>query len=177
MRPARWNLCARSAAVAALLVAGVGAAPAEVAAHTPGAPRWTAETLYVHDETGRPEVAHAVGSWDHLSRLHLAATATPCTSGEACIEVGVRALNPTLGGWATWHTANGAITACTVTINATPAYPLTMAQRDDVALHELGHCLGLGHSAQRPSVMDETVEPLTGPTNVDGEALRALYGA
>lgn len=153
----------------------LGAAPA--AGHKPpmGEWRWPDARVLVHDETGDKAVAAAVGAWDATGVVHVETTTAPCTTGEACVTVSVRALTPNLGGWSTWTLDGDRPLSCTVWLNTTPARPLTDAEWVDVALHEMGHCLGLPHTTEGPSVMQETVQPLTEPTEVDSEALRALY--
>jgi predicted Zn-dependent protease len=137
--------------------------------------QWAQRTVTVSDPSGTRKVARAVRAWDKTTPLRLVYTTKPCTG---CIHVWFGTLDD--GGWSAQssRTVDGStITDCSLGIASW--YKPTFSLFDTVALHELGHCLGLAHTSDTtiPSVMQAvaTVD-YDRPTAYDIGQLALLYG-
>jgi len=121
-------------------------------------------------------VRRVVRQWNAASSVQLILTATPC---EAC-PITITQHEPEafggLAGWARMRIVDGVIERCDIELNKLQLVTggWAIARRRTVA-HELGHCLGLGHSTENKTVMGD-MSGLDGPTALDLEWVGQLYG-
>jgi hypothetical protein len=120
----------------------------------------------------RDAVRSAFKTWDQISNLDFVEVSD---SIDADIRVGQRDLpEHSAGGVAHWWATGGRITkaAVAVDIGSSDAHHFYL-----VALHEIGHVLGLSHSQSPADIMYPVVTySLTGPSADEVSGLRSLYG-
>jgi len=163
----------RSGVIGLIIVCAAGIGTAECSsghAYQTGASRWDHVCL-THDA----ELSEAFAQWVAVSGVRDCGVASP-----ADIRVAGKLFDPTLaGGAATFLKAPGIIDHCEIAF--APNYRDSAA----VKLHEVGHCLGLGHSADPAAVMWEvnsaakvrlTADDVAGAVAIWGPPVR-LYHA
>lgn len=145
--------------------------PAAATADTYGW-RWSGP-IRVHDATGDPRwgVALAAHQWA-ASGVPIEVSPEPCTG---CITVTVDS-TLTYAGLAQWSVSAGIATSCRVRLLSGHA---AMPWAHHIALHEIGHCLGLDHNARdrKGSVMNALASSGAAlvPSSWDLRNLRGLY--
>jgi len=132
-----------AAAVALLTLAICGASVAPADAYTLTGVRWDHPPTHTAD----PVLTQAFGYWTSVSGL-----TDGGVSASPDIDISSAPLAPGIGGYASWSSSDGTHTRhCSIVTNS--LYPGSLV----VYVHELGHCLGLGHSCEG----GQTCSPLT----------------
>lgn len=118
-------------------------------------------------QCGYQALAQAVQDWAAVSGL----VDGGCTNSNPDIKMQILdpwPFNDGTAGYASWQGSNGTITSCTVT------EPTRYAEHRGILLHEVGHCLGLGHSADSNAAMYPYCCAPLGADDI--AAIQALYG-
>ena len=122
-------------------------------------------------------VRRVVEQWNQAGYVRLVLTSTPC---QGCITIR-QSSDPAMvtyaeAGRATLLQAAGVIEHCDIVLNLDHFYPQWATGRRNVLAHELGHCLGLGHTVRRRTVMGEWMLDTDGPTLRDLMWVCQVYG-
>lgn len=127
-----------------------------------GAPAWAYSFTGCHWNTTSPtyknnggtamsaEVTNAVGSWTGGTDL-----TTMTNSSSSAFLVGYSNMGATgYDGWTSWTCSGSTTTAANSRVNTYYTNSFTVAKRKAIWVHELGHGLGLGHSALANAIMN-----------------------
>lgn len=152
--------------------------------------RWSEKRVlvYPHGNLRGWHTERAIEAWHALGVVDITIVTAPCTGMTGCITVWQTAPRPVLGveAWdglalpsyqqspADYERRGGVLpmSECSIMLNnTTPRF-----WRGFITLHEMGHCLGLPHSAEHGSAMnDDGRYPATAPSPYDAGSLRSLY--
>jgi hypothetical protein len=124
-------------------------------------------------------VARIVRQWNEAtSVLQLVLTTEPC---QGCITISqsrdramFRYESGTVGGFADYTATGGVMQQCDIWMNMNRFFPFWPDRRRSLIAHEIGHCLGLGHTTLSDTVMGPSIR--YGPTWLDRRWLAQLYG-
>lgn len=134
------------------------------AAYALTGPKWSHQAITY--SCGNAVLAAAVRAWANESGL----VDGGCSSTP---DISLQILEPWpytdgTAGYASWQGTNTVLQHCTITV------PLRNQAHTGVILHEVGHCLGLNHSADRNATMYPYCCAPIGPDDIAG--IQALYG-
>lgn len=167
----------------AALTAALTLAPAAADAVTTSDKGWrTSSVTVVPMSTGNWDVPKAVNAWNS-ARSAVTLKAAPkkvksCAQVTGpCITVSTGTLPDQVAGKASTSRTDGWITSCHVTLADGYNGRTVKFYNDNVIVHEVGHCVGLGHAPfGADSIMVEGVTGLSTLRPYDVADLETLYG-
>jgi predicted Zn-dependent protease len=132
------------------------------------------------DDTDRARVIAALDRWEETGiPLHFSVIDGPADSvRDADITVcWVRQFSRSYNGWTTLATDRGQIrrAAVVLALNDPHGDALSDAVRSAVAMHEMGHAIGLRHATDSTALMWPVAGARDGLSPSDVEAVRRLY--
>jgi len=116
-------------------------------------------------------VERVARQWNEAGGLRLVLTSTPC---QGCITIR-KATSPDALADAAIYADGGVMQRCDIRLDPSTFFPQWAVGRRSVVAHELGHCLGLGHTTRSNSAVGK-MSGLDGPTWRDLEWIQQLYG-
>lgn len=175
------RILAALALVAAAAVTHASGAHAEVKPPA-GASSWPTRLVFVHDQTGDPQVTEAAAAWTRLGVVDVEPTAYPCLKGEACIEVTRAWLPGHIGGVTPLTASDGTMLTATVKLNYAyepwAAGGIPAGWELGIIEHEMGHALGLPHAPQGTCALMAPVDcGAFAPTAYDAWMLQEAYAS
>jgi len=138
--------------------------------HWPGTDPRTPGVVNAITATGWPSVEDAVNEWEGLS-----APIDPFVAPSGPIEVRAKNGSAQWLGIAEIRISGGHITAGRVTLNNLYRNSLTLNEWDHVLCQEIGHVLGLDHSHDTNSCMNDQILSAPQPNTHDNQQLNIIY--
>lgn len=138
-------------------------------------PHWRAHAVIVESHAPRWNVARAARQWSKARGLRI--VVAPCRASRPCVEVRDGGRNKSgVDGATTLYVGPRGHRLAGAVVRLYNYAHLTPGERAELAMHELGHAIGLWHVSSRASVMYPYTHSQWHPSAADYRRVERIYG-